>query len=321
MYESVELRLLRYVIAVAEELHFSRAALRERIAQPSLSKQIQDLEARLGVQLFARNHRQVSLTEAGNAFVSEARRSLAHAEQAVRAASAFKPSGEKKLTIGYSPRINLRLLTIIRKLAHAHDPSLRIELVSSHTPDQLQALSENIMHIGLVTLPFQNEAIATKLLIREPLTVAMHPLHRLSAKTHLKVRELNGIPVISFARRLHPSFHDHILRLFKKEGYSPNAVQEVTTEAEALYMVAEGLGAALIRPSLASVLHAGIVFRRFREHSLVQETAIAYRRQNLSAHVEPLVSLIRKTVEQSSQHSLGLLGIGDDRDPRQLKLF
>src|SRR5580692_1817193 len=109
MYASVEFRLFRYVIAVAEELHFSRAALRERIAQPSLSKQIQNLEAHLGVQLFARNHGQVSVTDAGNAFVNEARRSLAHAEQAVRAAAAFKPSRENTLTIGYSPRINLRL--------------------------------------------------------------------------------------------------------------------------------------------------------------------------------------------------------------------
>jgi DNA-binding transcriptional LysR family regulator len=321
MYASVELRLFRYVIAVAEELHFSRAALRERIAQPSLSKQIQELEARLGVQLFFRHHRQVSVTEAGNAFVDQARRSVAHAEQAVRAATAFKPSVETGLTIGYSPRINLRLLTIVRKLAHTHNPALRIELVASHTPEQLQALSENIIHIGLVTLPCLHDAIATKLLISEPLTVAMHPSHRLSTKTHLKVRELNGVPVISFPRRLHPLFHDHLLRLFKKEGYSPNVIQEVSTEAEALYMVAEGLGAALIRPSLASVLHSGIVFRKFREGSLVQETAVAYRRQSSSAHVGPLVSLIRKTIQQSSQQSLGLLGIGDENDPRQLRLF
>ena len=321
MYATVELRLFRYVIAVAEELHFSRAALRERIAQPSLSKQIQDLEARLGVQLFARSHRQVSLTEAGNAFVNEARRSLAHAERAVQAAGAFSPASDDRLTIGYSPRINLRLLSIVRKVAHAQVPPLRIDLVSSHSPDQLQALSEGLIHVGLVTLPFQHEGIATKLLIREPLTVALHLSHRLSGKSHLKARELNGVPVISLPRRLHPLFHDHLFRLFKKEGYSPNIVQEVATESEALYMVAEELGVALIRPSLASLLHSGIVFRKFRESSLVQETALAYRQQSLSPRVRLLVSLIRKAVEHSSHHSLGLLGIGDDRDPRQLKLF
>ena len=320
MFQGVELRLLRYVVAVAEELHFSRAALRIRVAQPTLSKQIQDLEERLGVQLFTRSHHRVSVTDAGNAFVDEARRSIAHAEGAFRAATAFKPSSEDRLTIGYSPRINLRLLTIVRKLAHACLPDLRISFVSSHPPDQLQALSENIIHVGLVTLPFQHEAIATKLLIREPLTVAMHPSHRLSGKNHLKARELNGVPVISFPRRQHPSFHDHLFRLFKKQGYAPNVVQEVTTESEALYMVAEGVGVALIRPSLASILHSGIVFRKFREPSLVQETAIAYRRQSLS-NLRPLVNFIRKAVAQSSPHSLGLLEIGDENDPRQLKLF
>jgi DNA-binding transcriptional LysR family regulator len=321
MYASVELRLFRYVIAVAEELHFSRAALRERIAQPSLSKQIQDLEERLGVRLFTRKHRQVTITDAGNAFVEEARRSLAHAERAVRAVTLFKPSTANKLTIGYSPRINLRLLSIIRKLIHDRLPDQGVHFVSSHTPEQLQGLSEDLIHVGIVTLPYQHEAITTKLLVREPLTVAMQVSHRLSHKTHLKARELNGVPVISFPRRFNPTFHDHLFRLFKKEGLSPNIVQEVTTESEALYMVAEGLGVALLRPSLASLLQSGIVFRRFREPSLVQETAIAYRRQNLSSTVRPLITHIRRAVEQSSQHSLGLLGLGDESDPRQLSLF
>jgi DNA-binding transcriptional LysR family regulator len=321
VYASVELRLFRYVIAVAEELHFSRAALRERIAQPSLSKQIQDLEERLGVQLFSRDHRRVSLTDAGTAFEDEARRSLEHAERAVRAATVFKSPSATRLTIGYSPRINLGLLTIIRKIAHAQTPALRINFVSSHAPEQLEALCEDRIDVGLLTLPVQHEAIATKVLIREPLTVAIHASNRLSGKSHLKARELNGHPVISFPRQLHPGFHDHLLRLFKKEGFSPNIVQEVTTESEALYMVGEGLGVALLRPTLASILHPGIVFRKFRESSLVQETAVAYRRQSFSSHVRPLVNLIQRTVAQTSPHSLGLLEIGNEDDPRQLKLF
>jgi DNA-binding transcriptional LysR family regulator len=275
----------------------------------------------LGVRLFARKNRQVSVTDAGSAFVDEARRALSHAERAVEAAAAFRASGEDKVTIGYSPRINLGLLTIIRKVAHTQTPALSVNFVSSHTPDQLQALSQDHIHVGLVTLPFQHEAIATKLLLREPLTVAMHASHRLSGKSQVKARELNGVPIISLPRRLHPMFHDHLFRLFKKEGYSPNVVQEVTTESEALYMVAEGLGVAFIRPSLAAIMHSGIVFRTFRESNLVQETAIAYRRQNLSSAVRPLVGLLRKAVEQSSQRSLGLLGIGDEHDPQQLKLF
>ncbi len=320
MYASVELRLLRYVIAVAEELHFSRAALRERIAQPSLSKQIQELESRLGVQLFSRSHHKVALTEAGEAFVDEARQSLVHAEQAVRAASAFQCRGQKELTIGYSPRINFRLLTIIRELARTQMPNLRVGFVSSHAPQQIEAICDGRIQIGLQPPPVQHDEIITNRLISEPLTVALPSSHRLADKSHVKARELNLLPVISFPRQLHPAFHDHLQRLFKKEGFQPNVVQEVTTEFEALYMVAQGLGVALLRPTLDSVLTPGIVFRRFRESSLVQETAIVCRRTNLPEHVLPFIKLIRKTIAHTSPQTLGLLEIGNE-DSRQLKLF
>jgi DNA-binding transcriptional LysR family regulator len=321
VFANVELRLFRYVIAVAEELHFSRAALRERIAQPSLSKQIQKLESRLGVQLFSRSHRKVALTDAGSAFVEEARRSLAYAEQAVRAATDFRRRADKELTIGYSPRINFRLLTIIRELAQTQIPALRVSFVSSHAPEQLEALCQGYIHIALVTLPFRHEAVVTRLLIREPLTVALHPAHRLSAKSHLKARELNPVPVITLPRHFHPAFHDHLLRLFKKEGFTPNVAQLVTTEAESLFMVAEGLGVSILHPTLASLVRPGIVFRRFRESTLVQETAIAYRREGLGEDARALVGLIRKTLANTSQSSLGLLEIGSQTEPRQLKLF
>jgi len=322
MNADVELRLLRYVIAVAEESHFSRAAFRERVAQPSLSRGVQELETRLGVLLFARHHRRVVLTDAGQAFVEQARRSLAYADEAVRAARAFRPSAQKEVKIGYSPNINLQLLSIARDVARAFDQTLRVNFVSAQTPDQLHALSDGTIHLGLVTLPFRHEALTIKRLLSEPLTVALRASHRLSAKGQLKARELNGLPIICFARRLHPLYFDQLFRLLKKEGLRPETVQEVATEAEALFMVAEGLGAALIRPSVESILRPGLVFRRFRERSLVQDTALAYRRQSLPVHIEPLVHLIRKTVDQKSKQSFGSLGIGDQAmDPRQLTLF
>lgn len=322
MQAGVELRLLRYVIAVAEELQFSRAASREHVTQPSLSRQIQDLETRLGVLLFARHHRQVVLTDAGHAFVEEARRSLAHAEEAVRAAKARRAAAQKEVRIGYSPAINLQLLTVVRDVARSFDQTLRVKFTSAHTPDQFQALGDGTIHLGLVTLPFRHEALTIKRLLSEPLTVALQTSHRLSLKVQLKARELNGLAIICFSRRLHPLYHDQLFRLLKKEGLTPETVQEVTTESEALFMVAEGLGAALIRPSLHSILQPGVVFRRFRERCLVQDTALAYRRQSLPWPIEPLVNLICKTVEHKNRNSFGVLGLGDEAsDSRQLNLF
>src|ERR1700694_4374086 len=98
----VELRLLRYVIAVSEELHFTRAASREHVAQPTLSFRVQELESRLGVRLFVRDQQRVRVTAAGRAFVKEARMVLAHADRAVQSAMAFKSSSGDEITVGYS---------------------------------------------------------------------------------------------------------------------------------------------------------------------------------------------------------------------------
>jgi DNA-binding transcriptional LysR family regulator len=321
MHPSVELRVLRYVVAVAEELHFTRAAQRLRIAQPSLSKQIRDLEDRLGAQLFDRTHRQVRVTAAGRVFVKEALKALEHSDRAVRLVAALRRPVGESLTIGYSPQMNLRLLTIVRNLSCARDPRLKINLISSHTPDQMQALSEGHIQAGLVTLPLKDEQITTTFLIREPLAVVAPEFHRLSSKSDLKARELNGLPVISFPRHLNPSFHDHLHMLFKKEGYVPNVVQEVTTEAEALFMVAEGLGISFVKLSAASVGHRGIIHRRFREPGLVQDTGIVHRRNNRSSQVQTFVTILRKTIQQISGSTLTLPESHDGVDPRQLNLF
>lgn len=321
MHPSVELRVLRYVVAVAEELHFTRAAQRLRIAQPSLSKQIRDLEDRLDTQLFVRTHRQVRVTNAGSIFVKEARKALEHSDRAVRLVAALRRPAGESMTIGYSPQMNLRLLTIVRNLSCARDPRLKIDLISSHTPDQMQALSEGYIQAGLVTLPLKDEQVTTNLLIREPLAVAAPEFHRLSYKSDLKARELNGLPVISFPRHLNPYFHDHLHMLFKREGYVPNVVQEVTTEAEALFMVAEGLGISFFKLSVASVGHRGIIFRRFRESGLVQDTGIVYRRNNRSSQVQTFVTILRKTIQQISGSTLSLPESHGRVDPRQLNLF
>jgi DNA-binding transcriptional LysR family regulator len=321
MHPNVELRVLRYVVAVAEELHFTRAAQRLRIAQPSLSKQIRDLEDRLGVQLFVRTHRQVRVTEAGRVFLKEARKALEHSDRAVRLVVALRRPAGESIAIGYSPQMNLRLLTIVRNLASVRTLRLKINLISSHTPDQLEALSQGEIQAGLVTLPLKDEQITTNILIREPLTVVAPESHRLSSKSDLKARELNGLPVISFPRRLNPAFHDHLHMLFKKEGYVPNVVQEVTTEAEALYMVAEGFGISFVKLSAASAGHRGIVYRRFREPGLVQETGIVYRRNNRSSQVQSFVAILRKTIQQISGGSLSLPESQGNADPRQLNLF
>ncbi len=323
MYPGIELRLLRYVVAVAEELHFSRAAVRVRIAQPSLSKQIRGLEDDLGVQLFDRTNRQVHLTHAGRIFVKEATKALSHSERAVHLAKAVGVSENGAVSIGYSPHMNLQLLSIVRSLFLSDRRELQLTLVSSHTDDQVQALLQGTIQAGLLTLPVRNESLVVKVLVREPLGVVVPEFHRLTSKVDLQARELNGLPVISTPRQLHPGFHDHLNGLFRRVGYRPNVVQEVTTEAEALYMVAEGMGIAFMKISAIPLECPGIVYRRLREPSLIEETGIAYRRDNRSSKILGFITLVRRDVQRVVSNSLfgQVQLIQHNTDPRQMKLF
>ena len=323
MYPGVELRVLRYVIAVAEELHFSRAALRVHVAQPSLSKQIRELECDLGVKLFDRTNRHVQLTHAGRIFVKEATKALAHAERAVLLARATNSVETDSILVGYTPRINPRVLSIARNLSLSYKPQLNLTFVSSHTLDQVQALLQGTIHAGLVTLPVRNESLVVKSLVREPLAVVVPESHSLASKRELRTTELRDLPVILRARRLHPASYDHLQKLFRRVGYSPNVVQEVTTEAEALYMVAEGMGIAFMKISAIPLECPGIVYRRFREPSLIEETGIAYRRDNRSSKILGFITLVRGNVQRVVSNSLfgQVQLIQHNTDPRQMKLF
>jgi len=323
VYPGVELRVLRYVIAVAEELHFSRAALRVHVAQPSLSKQIRELECDLGVKLFDRTNRHVQLTHAGRIFVKEATKALAHAERAVLLARATNSVETDSILVGYTPRMNPRILSIVRNLSLSHKPQLNLTFVSSHTLDQVQALLQGTIHAGLVTLPVRNEFLVVKSLVREPLAVVVPESHLLAGKAELEARELNGLPMISRPRHLNPGFHDHLQGLFKRAGYRPNVVQEVITEAEALYMVGEGLGITIMKISAIPLERRGIAYCRLRDPSLIEETGIVCRRDNRSRRVQGLIALVRRQFQELVRDRLfrDVQCSQPNSDPRQMNLF
>jgi DNA-binding transcriptional LysR family regulator len=256
-------------------------------------------------------------------FVKEAVKALSHSERAAHLAKTSSRSKNETVSIGYSPHINLRLLSIIRSISSSYQPEFRLELVSSHTQGQVQALMEGTIQAGLVTLPVRNESLVAKPLLREPLVVVLPETHPLAAKHDLPARELNGYPVVSIPRELNPSFYDHLYRLFIRLGYKPNVVQEVTTEAEALYMVAEGVGLAIMKLSTVPHERSGIVYRRLREPSLTEETGIAYRRGNHSTRFQDFLSLFCRAAQRlTDDPSFAPIGASQSySDPRQLRLF
>ncbi|MGC2332160.1 MAG: LysR substrate-binding domain-containing protein [Candidatus Acidiferrales bacterium] len=319
MYPGIELRPLRYVIAVAQERHFARAALRVHVARSSLSKSIRDIEDYVGVPLFERTTREVELTPAGRAFIEDGARALTYAERAIHRARAANGTNNGSLSIGYSPRINLQLLSIIRELAAAQRPATNVAFVSLHTPDQLRALHEGAIQIGLVTLPLRDEFLALKALLREPLGVVFPSCHRLARGGDIDPKQLNGLPVVVTRRELDLSFHDHLRRLFRKAGYTPNVVQEVMTEAEALYMVSMGMGITFMKIASIPPEGHGISYRKLGDSSLVEDTGLAYRRSKCPEKTELFVRVLRQRFRQLRERALsGSLRGGE---ATQLKLL
>jgi DNA-binding transcriptional LysR family regulator len=315
MYPAVEFRDLVYVLAVSEELHFHRAALRVHVSQPSLSKQIRDLEDVLGVRLFDRNKRQVRMTAAGRQFVKEAKKVLFHCSRAVDLAKAAAPPATNGFSVGYSPQMNLRVLSAVRELALAQRPPLKLRLISAHTHDQVEHLLEGTIHAGLVTLPVRNESLMVKPLVREPLAVVFPKEHPFANRLEFELAELNGTPVVSMPRQISPSSYDHLHSAFRRLGYRPSITQEVSTQTEALHMVRDGVGIAFMKASALGSDENGIVCRSLRDLSLAEETGIAYRRDNRSEALQELVTLVRRAAAKESgwcSHSL---------EESQLKLF
>jgi DNA-binding transcriptional LysR family regulator len=288
MYPGVELRLLRYVVGVAEELHFSRAAKKLNVAQPSLSKQIIELEEELGIELFERTKREVRLTAAGKAFVQEARVALLHSQRAIHVAKASKDPN--RFALGYSPYVDFDLLLNIRALASSQFPNVNLSLMSSFTQEQVQLVHRGQLDAGLVILPVQQDGLAVQRIKCEPLVAALPPRHLLRSRRSLRLRDLNGTPLIVVSRQWHPQFYQRSTEICAAEGYTPKVVQKVRTELEAIHMVSAGLGFTFTRVCFERLKCPGVVFRPLEGGPLVVESGLIYRAGQQSPLLAALIS-------------------------------
>jgi DNA-binding transcriptional LysR family regulator len=303
MYPGVELRLLRYAVAVAEELHFGRAAQRLHVSQPSLSKQILQLEDYLGFKLFIRTKRSVELTPAGRTFVAEARKALHYSERAVELARKAEQQEHETLTIGYSSFIDLHFLSAIRRMKPLG--SERPIYKSSYTAEIVAKLLSDEWHAGFVILPLIERDLTVKPLLREPLALSIPKSHPLARIHKIVLADLSNTPLILPPRRFNPHFHDHILSLLTAAGIASLITHEVTNPHESLHLVSEGLGVAIAQLSVLEFGRRDVVVRTFADTTLVVETAIASRRGADSPAVKLFIEAVVDTrdeyVEQHGQ--------------------
>jgi len=291
----MELRHLHYFIAVAEELHFSRAAQRLNISQPPLSQQIRQLEDGIGVRLFKRTKRHVELTPAGLVFLDEARRIVAMSEDAVRRTIRADRGEIGQLAMGFIGSANHSVLPHVIREFRRRFPDVETTLTEMNTSHQIEAFLERRIQVGFLRPPqgIEDKGITVEPIFREPLMVAMpgnHPLRRL---TFIPLRLLAKEPFIMIPRQRGPGFFDHIIALCQQEGFSPNIVLEASQFHTIIGLVAAGIGLAVMPATMQRSRIEGVVFRtiaggpetvldiawRTDDHSLVLHNFLAVARE------------------------------------------
>ena len=258
----MELRQLRYFVAVAEELHFRRAAARLHISQPPLSTQIAALEAELGVVLLARTRRRVALTPAGAAFLREARAILAGVDAAAATARAIDSGLEGVLRVSFVGSALLSIVPGIVQRFRAARPLVQIALRERPTSAQLEAVRTGIADIGLVRPPVEPDPeLVTELVLRERTVAALPAGHPLASLRRVPLRRLAAEPLVLFPREQAPGYHDLLTGRLAATGTVPRVVQDAPETITIIGLVAAGIGVSPVAASVANLALPGVVYR------------------------------------------------------------
>ncbi len=272
----IELRLWRQFLAVAEELHFGRAALRLHMTQPPLTQAIAQLESHLGVRLFDRTKRSVQLTVAGAALVPEARDLLARASALPALARASAEGETGRLRLAFVSTVGFELLPQWVRGFRALYPQVQLELIEATGDQQLLALERGDMDAGFMlhSPGFAPPGLASQLIGREPLVLALPEQHALAASSALDLLKVLEEPLVIFPRRILPSLHDAIFGLYHAAGRSPQVAQEAIQMQTIVNLVSAGLGVAWVPDSVRQFQRSGVVYRALQPRKGSKEPAV-----------------------------------------------
>ncbi len=251
----MELRHLRYFVAVAEAENVSRAALKLHISQPGLSRQIRDLEDELGFPLFERSAQSVRLTEAGHVFLIESRSVLDRVEVAVAAARAVAKGQGGELHIGYAPTLAVRILPQIVRTFQDAMPGVRVRLHDLSTGEMVSGLLEGRLHLALLERPRAAMLRGLRFveLRRDPLRLAVAPDHSFARRRSVSLVNAVREPFIAYGVTDYPDYHELLAHVFSPTKLRPRIVEEIDGGSSLISSVAAGHGVALMPESLAVI--------------------------------------------------------------------
>ncbi|MFK1438472.1 LysR substrate-binding domain-containing protein [Pseudomonas aeruginosa] len=278
----MELRHLRYFIAVAEELHFGRAAERLGISQPPLSQQIQALEEEIGARLFERTNRRVELTDAGRLFLDESRQVLAQVDKAVLLArrAHLGELGELKIGFTSSAPFTSTIPSSIHAFRKAY-PDVHLDLQEMSSRQVLKALLEESLQVGVIRPLALPDAVHWVELFREPLVAVLRADHPLAAGSEdgLAIAALAEEPFVFFPRSYGTGLYDQVIALTRQAGFSPRIAQEASEAMTIIGLVSAGLGVSILPASFRRTRVDGVVYRTLSDPEATTAVWLV-RRQN-----------------------------------------
>ena len=306
----MELRHLRYFVAAAEEQHFRRAAERLGIAQPALSQQIQQLEQEIEALLFHRLTRGVELTDAGKAFLDDARAVLEHVEQAKAKAQRVARGDQGMIRIGFtgSASFNPIVPSVIQDY-RGRFPGVLVSLVESGTSQLIDSLRAGRVDAAFIRSPSREvDGLLVVSIIEEEMLIALPSRHDLAASASLPLEALTAEPLILFPRANSPELYDDIVLACRRGGFSPNIVQQAPEVATALNLIAAGEGVSIVPASMRHLQPQGVAYRAILGDPPRAPLSLAHRSNEPSAAVRNLAALARRAAANIGRDRLAQPG-------------
>ena len=290
----MELRHLRYFVAVADTLNFTKAATALHLAQPSLTRQIQNLEEEIGVRLLDRSKKHVALTDEGRAFLVDAQRLLALASESIQSVQRLSRGETGQLNIGYLSNFNFDLLPKTLASFRQDHSHVALNLFDMTPAEQFRALEARKIDLGFVGLrfPSASDALQWECLARHKTVVALPIKHPLAKQRSVNLRDLKAMFFVGMSEKTHPGFRDWLAQTCQPAGFTPRILQDAELEPGLMRFVAEGLGVTLAREQIKNIPHPGVVFRPLAP-PVNSDYWIAWNRDNASRALRDYVQILK----------------------------
>jgi DNA-binding transcriptional LysR family regulator len=291
----MELRHLRYFIGVAEALSFTKAAEKLHTAQPSLTRQIKDLEEELGVRLLNRTKQQVTLTDEGRSFLVDAKRVLALAAETVESVRRLHSGEIRALNVGYVSNLFYELLPKTLALFHKSFPGVSVNLFDLSCGEQFRALEDGKLDLGFVGLhePIARRGLEFRTIASYKTVAALPKDNPLVDQAMVQLKALASMFFVGMSEASYPGYRDWLTKTCAPAGFTPKILQVVDLERTMIHAVAAGLGVALVPEQLKKLEHDNVVFRALNP-TVATEGCVAWRSENPSAALQAYIRIVEQ---------------------------